>query len=127
MKLNEFRAWLEGYEENFGLSFSRSIDGMIKRPSCDQWQAIKAKLATVEVEKPRPDFTWPSGQPSWSWWNTDGPGYENVQPATVVMKDGIPTQVEPRWPGDTAATAIIQSGYSGRQPAPRPPADEEDT
>lgn len=44
MTLNEFRAWLEGYEEGF------DEHGVECHPSTDQWVAIKAKLATVEVE-----------------------------------------------------------------------------
>ncbi|MGG7534643.1 hypothetical protein [Rhizobium sp. 12,4] len=42
MTLSEFKAWLEGFEA--------AMDG--NPPSAEQWAAIKAKLAKVEVVKP---------------------------------------------------------------------------
>lgn len=42
MTLSEFKAWLEGFEEAMGGN----------PPSADQWKAIKAKLAKVELIKP---------------------------------------------------------------------------
>lgn len=42
MTLNEFKAWLEGFEAAmFGMP-----------PTSEQWAAIKAKLAKVEAVKP---------------------------------------------------------------------------
>ncbi|MDX0007793.1 hypothetical protein GOB40_13730 [Sinorhizobium meliloti] len=42
MTLNEFKAWLEGFEAAMGGN----------PPSAEQWAAIKAKLAKVEAVKP---------------------------------------------------------------------------
>jgi hypothetical protein len=42
MSLNEFKAWLEGFEA--------AMNG--NPPSAEQWAAIKAKLAKVEAVKP---------------------------------------------------------------------------
>ncbi|MBB4235081.1 hypothetical protein [Rhizobium esperanzae] len=42
MTLNEFKAWLEGFETAMGGN----------PPSAEQWAAIKAKLAKVEVIRP---------------------------------------------------------------------------
>lgn len=42
MSINEFKAWLEGFEAAmFGMP-----------PTADQWEVIKAKLAKVETVKP---------------------------------------------------------------------------
>lgn len=42
MTLNEFKAWLDGFEAAmFGMP-----------PNAEQWAAIKAKLAKVEAVKP---------------------------------------------------------------------------
>lgn len=42
MTFNEFSAWLEGYECSFDN----------ERPTREQWQAIKAKLASISQFKP---------------------------------------------------------------------------
>lgn len=42
MTLNEFRAWLEGFEA--------AMNG--NPPSAEQWATIKAKLAKVELVRP---------------------------------------------------------------------------
>lgn len=41
MTLNEFKAWLEGFEA--------AMNG--NPPTADQWSAIKAKLGKVEVAR----------------------------------------------------------------------------
>ena len=42
MTLNEFKAWLEGFEEAMGGN----------PPTAEQWASIKAKLAKVEIVRP---------------------------------------------------------------------------
>lgn len=41
MSLNEFKAWLEGFEASFA-------NGV---PTAEQWAAVKAKLVKVEIIK----------------------------------------------------------------------------
>ncbi|WP_209233559.1 hypothetical protein [Rhizobium sp. 16-449-1b] len=42
MSLSEFKAWLDGFETAMGGN----------PPTAEQWAAIKAKLAKVEIVKP---------------------------------------------------------------------------
>jgi len=42
MTLNEFKAWLEGFEESFADN----------RPGAHQWKKIKEKLDSISVLKP---------------------------------------------------------------------------
>jgi hypothetical protein len=47
MTLNEFKAWLDGYEESFA---DYSQDDIFERvPSATQWRKIKEKLAAVQM------------------------------------------------------------------------------
>lgn len=60
MTLNEFKAWLEGYEA----SFDGAPDGL-------QWKKIKDKLETVElftITQPVYPYTIPS-YPTWTYCN----------------------------------------------------------
>lgn len=54
MTVNEFKAWLEGFETAIGGS----------PPSAEQWAAIKAKLAKVSDT---PKVTYRDVLPSQSW------------------------------------------------------------
>ena len=64
MTLNEFKAWLEGFEE--------AIDGA---PTEAQWKKLKDKLATLEPD--RPAYAPPST--TWTAWNKTGVPYSLTQ------------------------------------------------
>lgn len=54
MTLNEFKAWLEGYEASFGanLSLQDQLEGKVPTlptPNPHQWAKIKEKLETVTL------------------------------------------------------------------------------
>lgn len=54
MTLNEFRAWLEGYEQSFqDRDTLPDFSGQEEVPNIVQWKAIKARLETVEPESVR--------------------------------------------------------------------------
>ena len=71
MTVNEFRAWLEGFEE-----------GIKGSPTKAQWEKIKLRLEDVNASDGHdychggyyrtwwPDWTWTS--PRFTWANTDG-------------------------------------------------------
>lgn len=57
MTIAEFKAWLEGFEA-----------AMSGAPTPEQWEAIKAKVATLRSEsQPKVTYRLP-GKPSSPWW-----------------------------------------------------------
>lgn len=70
MTLSEFNAWLEGYEASFSGA-----------PTLEQWQTIKAKMATVVVAGGIP-ITPPYKQAGWPY-DVDRVRYD--APATWVV------------------------------------------
>lgn len=55
MTVNEFKAWLEGFEESFYIGY----------PSADQWEKIKEKIDSIDASvsplEPLRAFPYPQG------------------------------------------------------------------
>jgi hypothetical protein len=81
MTLAEFKAWLEGYEASFSGA-----------PNADQWSAIKAKLADVQIVALPALPSYPSIPTTFPRYETTNPLYPTLWPNVTCQNGSEVTQ-----------------------------------
>ncbi|RTL71804.1 MAG: hypothetical protein EKK41_08030 [Hyphomicrobiales bacterium] len=102
MKLDEFKAWFEGFTES-----------MERAPTAKQWKRIKERVAEIDgapvTERIYLDRYWPVVQPLYQPWYVNSPHWRRASASTTQYQNGLSSSLQGQFDGVSAMYAAGQA------------------